>query len=261
LQEFDRLWQSTYAASRGNIWDPVTNPNGSKIAKFASTAMVARDLVELAERHGQWREEQARNNNTDQETLHRLRWRRGEEPLLVSMFSYGTLLGSTLAAMQPHRVHRFHLDGVVDAAEYYAGELNSDADGSDAVMEKFFEYCALAGPKLCHMWAGNTSIDTRRRLEDINTDIRVNGPIAVPGSTRADSDIITLSDVKKKVRALLYSPMRRWSAIARIIAPLTQNVTAPSSPTPSKVFWRTFGDNYHQHLISTILRHPQILGL
>lgn len=76
------------------------------------------------------------------------------------MISYGTILGTTLAAMQPHRVHRFHLDGVTDAAECYAGELNSDTDGSDAVIEKFFEYCALAGPALCPMWAGNASIDT-----------------------------------------------------------------------------------------------------
>ena len=190
LQDFDRLWQSTYAAARGNMWDPVTNPKGSKIARYASTAMVARDLVELAERHGQWREKEARIKGTDQKTLHRLRWRRGGEPLLVSMASYGTLLGSTLAAMQPHRVHRFYLDGVVDAAEYYAGELNIDADDSDAVVEKFFEYCALAGPGLCPMWAGNASTATRRRLEDIYADIRLNGPIAVPGSNDVDPDII-----------------------------------------------------------------------
>ena len=222
LQDFDRLWQSTYAAARGNMWDPVTNPKGSKIARYASTAMVARDLVELAERHGQWREKEARIKGTDQKTLHRLRWRRGGEPLLVSMASYGTLLGSTLAAMQPHRVHRFYLDGVVDAAEYYAGELNIDADDSDAVVEKFFEYCALAGPGLCPMWAGNASTATRRRLEDIYADIRLNGPIAVPGSNDVDPDIITLSDLKKQVRALLYSPMERWPAVARAIAPLTE---------------------------------------
>jgi pimeloyl-ACP methyl ester carboxylesterase len=227
LQDFNRLWQSTYEAPRGNIWDPVTNPNGSKIAKYASTAMLARDLVELAERHGQWREKQARIRHADQKAMHRLRWNRDEEPLLVSMSSYGTLLGSTLASMQPHRVHRFHLDGVVDAAEYYAGELNSDVDSSDAVVEKFFEYCALAGPKLCPMWAGNASIDTQRRLEDIYMDIRLNGPILVPGTSHVDPDIITLSDVKKKVVKLLYSPMTNWQKVASIIAPLTdRNGTA-----------------------------------
>jgi pimeloyl-ACP methyl ester carboxylesterase len=227
LQDFDRLWQSTYAVFRGNIWDPVTNPNGSKIARFASTAMVARDLVELAERHGQWREKQAHLNATAQATLHRLKWKRGEEPLLVSMISYGTLLGTTLAAMQPHRVHRFHLDGVTDAAEYYAGELTSDTDGSDPVVGKFFEYCALAGPDLCPMWAGNASIDTQRRLEDIYTDIRLNGPIPVSGTSIVDPDIITLSDVKTKVLALLYSPITMWPEVASIIAPLTdRNGTA-----------------------------------
>jgi pimeloyl-ACP methyl ester carboxylesterase len=227
LQDFDRLWQSTYAAFRGNIWDPVTNPNGSKIARYASTAMVARDLVELAERHGQWREKQAHLNATDQKTLHRLRWRRGEEPLLVSMISYGTILGTTLAAMQPHRVHRFHLDGVADAAEYYAGELTSDVYGSDPVVEKFFEYCALAGPNVCPMWAGNASIDTQRRLEDMYTDIRLNGPIPVSGTSLVDPDIITLSDVKQKVLTLLYSPNTTWPLVASVLAPLTdRNGTA-----------------------------------
>ena len=220
-QDFDRLWQSNYAAFRGNIWDPITNPGGSKIAKYASTAMVARDLVELAERHGQWREKQASTNDTDQELLRRSRWRRGEEPLLVSMISYGTILGATLAAMQPHRVSRFHLDGVTDAKQYYAGELTSDTDGADPVVEKFFEYCALAGPDACSMWAGNASTDTRQRLEDIYTDLRHNGPIPVPGTSLVDSDIINLSDVKRQVLGLLYSPMTGWPATADILAPLT----------------------------------------
>jgi hypothetical protein len=35
--------------------------------------MVARDLVELAERHGQWREKQARIKHVDQKAMHRLR--------------------------------------------------------------------------------------------------------------------------------------------------------------------------------------------
>ena len=221
---------------RGNIWDPVTNPNGSKIARYASTAMVARDLVELAERHGQWREKQAQTNTTDQEALHRLKWKRGEEPLLVSMISYGTILGTTLAAMQPHRVHRFHLDGVTDAAEYYAGELNSDTDGSDPVVEKFFEYCALAGPDLCPMWAGNASIDTQRRLEDIYADIRLNGPIPVSGTSLVDPDIITSSDVKRKILALLYSPITVWPEVAAIIAPLTdRNGTAFAASKQSEL--------------------------
>ena len=189
--------------------------------------MVARDLVELAECHGQWREKQAHLNATAQATLHRLKWKRGEEPLLVSMISYGTLLGTTLAAMQPHRVHRFHLNGVTDAAKYYAGELTSDTDGSDPVVGKFFEYCALAGPDLCPMWAGNASIDTQRRLEDIYTDIRLNGPIPVSGTSIVDPDIITLSDVKTKVLGLLYSPITVWPGVASIIAPLTdRNGTA-----------------------------------
>jgi hypothetical protein len=70
------------------------------------------------------------------------------------------------------------------------------------------------------MWAGNASIDTQRRLEDIYTDIRLNGPIPVSGTSIVDPDIITLSDVKTKVLGLLYSPITVWPGVASIIAPL-----------------------------------------
>jgi pimeloyl-ACP methyl ester carboxylesterase len=248
MQDFDRLWQSNYAAFRGNIWDPITNSRGSKIARYASTAMVAQDLVELAERHGQWREEQAFSNTTYQGLPRRLSWKRGEEPLLVSMISYGTILGTTLAAMQPHRVSRFHLGGVTDAKGYYAGELNSDTDGSDSVVEKFFEYCALAGPDKCPMWAGNTSTFTRQRLEDIYTDLRRNGPIPVPGTPLIDPDIITLSDVKQRVLGLLYSPMTVWPATAEILAPLThRNGTALALAKQSQLasIWKSLPSTFN----------------
>ncbi|KAK4549165.1 hypothetical protein LTR36_007623 [Oleoguttula mirabilis] len=216
--DFDLLWQTNIAVSRGCVWP---DPKGSIIAKYSSTAMVARDLVELAERHGQWRERQAAVLVADHATQHRLRWQHGEEPLQVSMISYGTTLGATLAAMQPHRVRRFHLDGVMDADQYYAGTLTGDEIDADAAVEKFFEYCALAGPDSCAMWAGNTSAHTRKRLENIYDDLRHNGPIPVPGTSLSDPDIVTLSDVKRQVLRLLYSPLVSFPATAEVLSPLT----------------------------------------
>lgn len=129
--------------------------------------------------------------------------------------------------MQPHRVKRFHLDGVTDSEQYYAGQLTGDTVDADASIEKFFEYCALAGPQSCPMWAGNTTAHTRQRLLDIYDDLGNNGPIAVPGTPVTDPDIITLSDVKRSVFDSLYAPLPRWPEIASILAPLTdRNGTA-----------------------------------
>lgn len=129
--------------------------------------------------------------------------------------------------MQPHGVKRFHLDGVTDSEEYYAGVLMGDTVDADASIEKFFEYCALAGPQNCPLWAGNTTPRTSQRLLDIYADLRNNGPIAVPGTLATEPDIITLSDVRRSTFDSLYAPLARWQAIASLLAPLTdRNGTA-----------------------------------
>lgn len=67
-------------------------------------------------------------------------------------------------------------------------------------------------------------------------DIRPNGPIPVSGTSLVDPDIITLSDVKKKVLALLYSPITVWPGVAAIIAPLTdRNGTAFAASKQSEL--------------------------
>lgn len=41
--------------------------------------------------------------------------------ILFTGFSYGTILGATVAAMFPDRMDKVIIDGVVNAPEYYAG--------------------------------------------------------------------------------------------------------------------------------------------
>lgn len=100
------------------------------IGEHMATASVARDIIEIFERHGEWREEEARRllglsssgaasqgsqvvmAETQKEVLERVKYRRGEEMVQYWGFSYGTILGATLAAMYPERIHRAILDGV-----------------------------------------------------------------------------------------------------------------------------------------------------
>ncbi|KAK1054160.1 hypothetical protein LTR74_016024 [Friedmanniomyces endolithicus] len=238
-QDLELDWQS---GNLDALWE--------RIANFSSTAMVARDLVEFAERHGQWRGKQANQSGCNAEMREELQWKQVEEQINLLAVSYGTTLGATLAAMQPHRVHRFLLDGVQDAPSYYAGELTTDSRDSDAGVEKFFEYCALAGPELCPMWAGNSSLDTQRRLQSIYDDIRENGSIPVPGTADLAPDVITLDDVKFRVFRLNYGPLSSFPLAAESLAPLSERngtVLAQVKQTLNAVDWQTLAATPHLH--------------
>ncbi|KIV88713.1 hypothetical protein PV10_08371 [Exophiala mesophila] len=66
-------------------------------------------------------------------------------------FSYGTLLGSTIAAMFPEKVDRMILDGNINPTDYYRG-LNAEAiTDVDPAVDHFFQTCATAGQEYCSL--------------------------------------------------------------------------------------------------------------
>lgn len=102
---------------------------------------MARDVVEIFERHGQWRQAEAERlmetaadrmlvgrKIADAHTWRlqsgireRTKYAPGQEMIQYWGFSYGTILGATLAAMYPERISRALLDGVADSHDYMAG--------------------------------------------------------------------------------------------------------------------------------------------
>ena len=173
--------------------------------------------IEIAERHGEWREQQANDTSTQE----RLKWQKGEEPIQLYAVSYGSVLGTTLATMQPHRVSRFLLDGIVDANQYYAGNLTSSSIDVDALMERFFEYCAAAGPDVCPMSVSNSSDATKQLLQDIFTNLTDQGPISVAGGALTGPQVITLSDLKTILGSMIYVPLIGFPIFAEVVAPLS----------------------------------------
>jgi hypothetical protein len=77
--------------------------------------------------------EHLEGNENHTTIIQRTKWKRGEEKLQYWGFSYGTILGATFAALQPHRVGRVILDGVVDAEDYYSQEFKSNFNDTEAV--------------------------------------------------------------------------------------------------------------------------------
>ncbi|KAI3007479.1 hypothetical protein CBS147346_3288 [Aspergillus niger] len=232
---FDTRWARYEAFGMSCNQQGVTaSKDGEWIGKFMNTAPVVADMVELVERHGEWRERETERllstapntfplgTNVDAERirLHN-RWKKGEEKLLYWGFSYGTILGSTFAAMQPHRINRAVIDGVCNADDYYAGNWLTNLQDSDAAFNKFFEYCYTAGPSACPFALGGDPEDLKSRYEQILTNL-TSSPIAVPPSGNRGPEIITYSDVKSLVVQALYVPLKLFDLVARLLAELEQ---------------------------------------
>jgi pimeloyl-ACP methyl ester carboxylesterase len=72
-------------------------------------------------------------------------------------FSYGTLLGSTIAAMFPEKIDRMILDGNINPTDYYRGLNQESVDDVDAALLNYFVTCAEAGPTFCALADGTSS--------------------------------------------------------------------------------------------------------
>ena len=125
-----RLWSMSIARSQSCSL-PIADGEPD-IRKYVTTASVARDMLEIVEKHGEWREKEAKrllqkaSGCTKSSRLatksidvpEAVKYKPGEEKIQYWGFSYGTYLGNTFAAMFPDRIHRLVVDGVVDAKNY-----------------------------------------------------------------------------------------------------------------------------------------------
>jgi pimeloyl-ACP methyl ester carboxylesterase len=212
--------------------------SSDEIAKPMNTPPVVRDMVEIIERHGEWREKEAkrllvdkkppsldlraehRDLYTSEAIAERTRWLQGEETLHYWGFSYGTLLGATFAALQPHRVGRIILDGVVDATDYYHTTWLKDLQDTDAIMSKFYHYCTSAGPSNCSLaQADSTPSSIERTIESLIISLKEE-PIAVPATATRGPEIITYSDVMNEIRTTLYTPFASFPKMADLLSNL-----------------------------------------
>ncbi|CAE6411721.1 unnamed protein product [Rhizoctonia solani] len=139
----------------------------------------------------------------------------GEDGLNFWGFSYGTVLGSTFAAMRPHLVKRMVLDGVSNAESYHKDIYQW------GTLEGFFDSCVEAGPDRCAFAkspSGKVStqrVELQSRLEALYSKLR-DEPAPVSKSATGPG-ILTASDVKRAVFTGLYNP-NSWAGLAQAIA-------------------------------------------
>ncbi|KAF8599714.1 alpha/beta-hydrolase [Ceratobasidium sp. AG-I] len=161
----------------------------------------------------------------------------GEDGLNYWGYSYGTILGSTFAAMKPDLVKRMVLDGVSNAESYFNDVLQWGRDGiteTHKTLTGFLSTCADAGPQYCAfavpintLGIAETTESLRKRLNAVYA--RLNDQPMVVADSSAGPGALTASDLQVLLLSILYAPAY-WSTAAQILAQVEQgNATAAYS--------------------------------
>ncbi|RHZ64523.1 hypothetical protein CDV55_107399 [Aspergillus turcosus] len=248
-----RNWQRALALGAACSKALQSAPEGTDeaLGEHLNTPPVARDMLEIIERQGEWRERQGQAEQREydrmygydqqQSILTRTKWKRGQEKLLYWGRSYGTVLGSTFATMFPDRVERVLLDAVVDVDKYYTGEGPDPIVDADAIFDRFGFYCDTAGLDGCPFYTqgGPAAIKAAYlELEAALYDASV--PVA-PSATRGP-EVVTWTDLKAILRFSMYQPLFVFPILAHYakslaegdgsaIADFKQRFRSPSCPS------------------------------
>jgi hypothetical protein len=188
------------------------------------------DMIEIIERHGEWREleadsllskESALPDATRKAIKEATRWNEGQEMLQYWGFSYGSVTGAAFAAMHPGRVRRLIVDGICDASARYGAFGTKSVVDSDRIMDRFFEDCSKAGPDLCSFGKGSGPSGIRDDMESILQTLN-DTPLAVAGSDTHGPEVITYSDVMRLVEDTLYDPLGRFPRLADLLTDISR---------------------------------------
>ncbi|KAK0187548.1 Alpha/Beta hydrolase protein [Armillaria mellea] len=161
------------------------------ILNYVSTDNVARDMLRISQAAGQ-------------------------EKLLYYGISYGTVLGSTFAAMFPDKVERMVLDGVVDVDAYYSGDWRKTTVDADKVMQSFFDGCVAAGPDACAFYAP-TAKQISNNLDSLYKSLLIQ---PVPVVSPPFYGVVDYTALRSAVWYALYQPYQLFSILAEGLASL-----------------------------------------
>ncbi|CEJ61201.1 hypothetical protein PMG11_09739 [Penicillium brasilianum] len=230
-----RNWLRTHALNSGcSIYEMAAadDMQGEEaMMEYVSTTLVARDMITIVERHGEWRERQGRlaqevydlqhGPDESRAILRRTQWHVDREPLLYWGRSYGTLLGTTFAALFPNRVSRVILDGVVNMDRYYEGRGPSVVVDADAIFARFGEYCHEAGPEACPFYAEGGSDTINEAYWAIENQL-LNASLPVMASATRGPEVVTWTDLKNILRVAVYQPLLAFPVLANHVSELAK---------------------------------------
>lgn len=226
---FSRNWYRSRALAEGcSAATGITDDGSEAVGEHVNTSPVARDMLEIIERHAEWLAKEAdlarkRDNIRGQDkydtVVEQLGQTRGQPKIKYWGNSYGTILGQTFASMFPDRIDRIVLDGVCNAQDYYFGSWFSNLSDADAILDRFFPYCHAAGPEACSFYS-STDAEIKQNYDNLLNGI-FDKPIVVPSSRRRGPDVITWSDVKSMVRLGMYQPLIYSPMVADLLTSIS----------------------------------------
>lgn len=228
---FEQVWSRSMALAYSCATHPSAfkNSHCEHVGQYINTSPVVRDMVEIVERYGEWRERDVRKQllNLDwsrssekyQAALERGIWKKGQEKLLYWGLSYGTFLGQAFASLQPHRVGRMVLDGVMDTDDYTKGIGKMHLVDTEKVLKSLFTQCLEAGIERCPLATDNISTSTglALRLEELFYTLAIS-PISAVG--HRGPTVITTSDLATMIFRSIYRPMNGFPVISNIVSDL-----------------------------------------
>lgn len=202
--------------------------DGSNIRQFVSTALVARDMVEMIDRLDENLKVELNNKNPliFNEQQQELSESSDDNVPLLNYWglSYGSFLGNTFASMFPERVGRVILDGVVDADDYVATGWTTNLQDNDKAWSKFFEYCFEAGPK-CSLYNPlyKSPHDLQAHVDAFWERLKQDPmPVIVGGN----AGLLTHHILRTLLHTALYFPHRFWPIMAVFIDALDRGDSA-----------------------------------
>jgi hypothetical protein len=223
---FDQKW-ARFLSRSDTCMERIAENGNNSIAYYMGTRSVVDDIVGIAERHGEWREAEARlllsncslnideQQQKQQDIIERTQWRHGQEQVLFWGTSYGTILGSTLAALYPQRSRRIILDSVLSPQFFFNATLDGSIIDSDAILAKFAVFCHKYGPEKCAFYR-DTEQAILRDIDAVTFDL-ISAPLAVAASSYRGPDLITWSDIKRLIAQSLYRPIDFFPLLARLL--------------------------------------------
>ncbi|KAF2035619.1 hypothetical protein EK21DRAFT_96813 [Setomelanomma holmii] len=147
---------------------------------------------------------------------------KGQDPTTSQLWyygaSYGSVLGTTYAALFPDRIGRLVVDGIVDGEDYYQGRWTTNIDDADKAFQYFFQTCYDEGKNgSCAFWDESPEA-IEKRFDAVLDDIS-NNPIPVALDVPA---IVTVSDLKNLMTSVPYNPLDTFPVLANILVDLEQ---------------------------------------
>ncbi|KAI4631998.1 uncharacterized protein J4E87_002706 [Alternaria ethzedia] len=220
-----RLWsmQHAFGASCKLAEEKQEGPD---IKQYMSTAFVARDMLEITERHAEYVAKEVAQKAAQKAGKrigsHGSTYVPGESKLQYLGFSYGTFLGSTFASMFPDRVGRIILDGVVSSYDYTHSMGNGSLVDVEKAMTSFYTFCYNVGPNRCPLATANSSVvDIEERTQNIIASLYHN---PLPIVSAEGPELLTWSTIKLILFSATYQPRLTFEFVAASLFAIEQGV-------------------------------------